>query len=740
MINQTGPPEQLSQRERSAGQRFFRQYISLNGITVAFLMNDILILYGIRNGLTDPQIAVLASFMHLAMPFMILGKVMIPRFGLSKTWAAAWFSRYLFGSVLIFAPLVGRIAPQGAVVAVILFGAFGFAVCRSIGLTANSPLIGEITNNRDRGRFISGNWMYAQATNFLSMTVVILVMRFYSQVWVYQVLIGLGCVIGFYSSLLLIRIPETEAPRTSARKPMLESLKISFRRSRYRRTLIAWAAGFSAYVLVVPFSIILIKNGYGLSDHTALSFSLLLLVGGISAALINSGISDRVGPRPLLIIYIFGFFIVSGYWIISPSVFQPVIAGGIFFLAGFMKTGLNVGISHYFLSAVDIQDRVGISMFARMFSGAVAGLAGSVGGGTILKILQSSGLSGLPLYRSYFLVIFILLIPLTVLMIRLEPLKEWPVRNVLGLLFSMRDIKALYVMNRLEQSHDSLEEVVHAQQLKQLASTLSEPSLRHLLDSHRLPVRVHAMHALREINFGEKTAQALIHELRCGEFTSGWNAAEILGEHNITAAVPELRKSLESEDPFLAGKAMVALARLGDTQSFSRIEELFRNSENPRIIIHGANAFEQLNDPSRIPGILDKVYNQALHPKVADELLSSVAALCGCDQEFYNFLREYSIDPDQGFTLLQMDLRRLTGRVFLKPSDLGSLGPAELLLSTTSFSNHEPWFRYLSEYLRMHEFKPQGDDLRLKFLACTAVLMNKIRDKDGDGGDVIVGD
>ncbi|MCF7915317.1 MAG: hypothetical protein K9L66_09130 [Spirochaetaceae bacterium] len=66
-------------------QNIFQRYISLNGVSIAFLMNDLLILYGIRNGLEDPQIAVLTSFMYLTMPFMVLGKRLIPRYGLSKT-------------------------------------------------------------------------------------------------------------------------------------------------------------------------------------------------------------------------------------------------------------------------------------------------------------------------------------------------------------------------------------------------------------------------------------------------------------------------------------------------------------------------------------------------------------------------------------------------------------------------------------------------------------------------------
>src|SRR6056297_46849 len=654
-------PEQLSYDEVRRGQKIFRRYIGFNGISIAFLLNDVLILYGIRNGLSDPQLALLASFMHLTMPFMLIGKQLIPRYGLSKTWGTAWFMRYVFGSIMILAPFVDRIAGHWAVSATVLLGAFGFALSRSIGLVANSPLTGEITTSRDRGRYISGNWTRAQFNYLTSMSVVVLAMRFFGSVWVYQVLIGFGCIVGMYASTLLMKVPESSGPSRSARTPVKESFKITFGNPRYRRMLAAWSAGMASFVLVIPFSIVLIKNGYGISDHYALVFSLLVLVGGIGAALMNAAIADRVGPRPLLLVYISGFFVVATYWAFAPDTFYPILVGLGFLIAGFCKTGIIVGISHYFLSAVEAKDRVGTAMFVRMFSGAVAGFAGSAGGGSILSLLRNADYIGLPLYRTYFQIILAVLLLCIVVMARLDRLKEWRLRSVLSLLFSMRDLRALYVLNRLEQSEDCHEDLQHVRRLEQIASTLSESTLRSLLDSPRLPVRVHAMHALREINFGKKTAEALIEEIGQGEFTSAWVAAEILGEQHFEAAVPALQNALHSDDPFLVGKSMVALVRLGDQASYPRILEIFRRADNPRIIIHGANAIVEMGERRRITDLLQRLTTPGLPGAALDELLTALATLCGCEREFYRFLREYNRDPAEAEHMIQPSLENLLG-------------------------------------------------------------------------------
>ncbi len=72
-------PDTLTPEERLQGRKRFYRFYFPNGISVACLMNNVLILYGIRNGLTDPTVAIMASFLHLTMPFFLLGKSAIAR-------------------------------------------------------------------------------------------------------------------------------------------------------------------------------------------------------------------------------------------------------------------------------------------------------------------------------------------------------------------------------------------------------------------------------------------------------------------------------------------------------------------------------------------------------------------------------------------------------------------------------------------------------------------------------------
>jgi hypothetical protein len=472
------------------------------------------------------------------------------------------------------------------------------------------------------------------------MILAIVAIRLFDRIWVYQLIVLTGCVVGLYGSRVLKTIPETSTPRESARLPAARSLKLLLGTPAYRRLLLAWSGGISMFVLFIPISLITVKNGYGIPDHSALLFSLILVGGGIVSSLVNGSIADHVGPRPLLILYSCGFVVICFYWCWAPAAFQPVVVAVTFLLAGFCKVGIIVCVSHYLLSLVRETERVGITLFVRMFSGALAGLAAAAGSSTLLNLLQSS-MSGLEVYRSYFRILLAFLLPLVILMIRLKRLREWRVGSILSLFFSPRDLRAMFVMNRMQEASTFGEDARNVEKLGNIRSNLSEGALQEYLNSPRLSVRVRALRALRRLDFGPSTAKALRRELKRGEFTSAWIAAEILGENCVQEAAAELRACLDSDDPFLRGKSMVALVQLGDSKSYTRIRKEFAASLNPRILINGAQALSAMDEPEDVRLLLEKSRDSRVPAPVVEEILSQVASLNGADDAFYNLMREY---------------------------------------------------------------------------------------------------
>ncbi|MDA3950349.1 MAG: hypothetical protein PF508_14170, partial [Spirochaeta sp.] len=183
----------MDAQTRTAAQRRFRLFWVLNAVPVAFLLDDILVLYGIRNGMPEPALAALVSFVPLTMPFMLLGRVFTARWGLSGGWVRAYLIRYSAVLVLVAAPFFSSPAVRTGI---ILAGAFVFAMFRAVGVINMHPLNGEITTDSDRGDYLHTNFALFNATYVVAVLATILATRTFDSTWIYQGMVTLGVVVG----------------------------------------------------------------------------------------------------------------------------------------------------------------------------------------------------------------------------------------------------------------------------------------------------------------------------------------------------------------------------------------------------------------------------------------------------------------------------------------------------------------------------------------------------------------
>ena len=197
-------------------------------------------------------------------------------------------------------------------------------------------------------------------------------------------------------------------------------------------------------------------------------------------------------------------------------------------------------------------------------------------------MMRGFGLDGITLYKFYFLFVCLILLGALPLILKLKPQKDWAIRRVIGTLFSIREWQAMHSVQQLTSNSPSLQRA-HDKlyQLGSLGSEVGEEALLEYLDSPLYTIRTAALSAIDRIEFGPETAKRLIVEVKRGEFTTAYLAADMLGTHRIIESVPVLREALESNDYFLEGKAMLSLARLGDTDSVPRILEIFSLTYNP---------------------------------------------------------------------------------------------------------------------------------------------------------------
>jgi hypothetical protein len=391
---------------RRGAQRRFRFFWILNAVPVAFLLDDILVLYGIRNGVPEPALAALASFVPLTMPFMLLGRVFTARWGLARGWVRAYLIRYTAVLVIIAAPWV---PDRGVRTGIILAGALVFAMFRAVGVINMHPLNGEITSDEDRGHYLHTNFALFNGTYVLAVIGTIVATRMVEATWIYQAMIALGVAVGLASLVILRNVPESGEGQAAAREPFLPLLREVRRRIRLGVLIPAWAGGQMAFGLVLPFAVMFVKNGYGIDDHTALFFTLLTLLGSVTSGIINRSLTVRVNPASLVTLYASALVGVATFWAFAPmQMIYPLVATA-FFVGGISKAGIIVGLQHYLISTNRPEHRMHVSLLVELTGSAVSGLSGTVIGGVLLQYFGSR-VSGVGVYHGYFRVILVVLI------------------------------------------------------------------------------------------------------------------------------------------------------------------------------------------------------------------------------------------------------------------------------------------------------------------------------------------
>ena len=405
----------MDRNAQKAAQRRFRIFWVMNAAAIAFLLEDILVLYGIRNGLPDPALAALASFVQLTMPFMILGRVFTARKGLVGGWITAYLVRYPAVLILITAPFF---SDQAARTAIMLAGGFVFAAFRAAGVINMHPLNGEITSEEDRGRYLHGNFALFNLTYMIAVGLTITATRIIPSIWIFQVMVGVGAGIGLASLLVLRGVEESGEGRASAREPFLPLFREVRREVRLGVLIPAWAGGLMSFVMVAPFAMLLIKNGYGVPDSTALFFTLLSLLGGVISGLINRRLTEKMRPHVLVTVYTIVLIAVAATWSFAPEGFVLPLVAALFIGVGIARAGIIVSLQHFLISENRPEHRIHVSLIAELAAAAMAGLAGTVVGGGLVGFFGER-FEGLDIYRSYFRVVVAILVVALVFVLRL---------------------------------------------------------------------------------------------------------------------------------------------------------------------------------------------------------------------------------------------------------------------------------------------------------------------------------
>ncbi|MFP4534167.1 MAG: MFS transporter [Spirochaetaceae bacterium] len=639
----------LSRNERLKGRRTFLWFGVFNAASFNLLTGNLITLYLLRLGASRTVIGLIASFSFAAFFVTLLGRRLVPRFGLIRLFSLAWIFRYVLMVPAAAAPLLLLNFGAAPAIFAVGFGSLSFHFFRGLGLVANSPVTGTLSDGPDRGAFLSRFQIRIAISSTLTGLLIVLFVDPEASLARYALLLGSGILLGMVASALLATLPEPPGFGVGSKSnSLLAAILKTLREEQFRRFFLAFTVFAVTNGVYRSFLVVTAKQVYGFPDRTAYLLTVIGFLGTLTMGLMSRLLTDRIGAKPMTLLFVG----VIGLGTIPLIALPPLaglpgflLMGALFFTVMLGITGGETTAQAYFLALTSPKERLELGLFFFIALGSGGTVGSALGGAVLDGLTLALGLGVGQAFRLFFAGSLLLLLLAFLLFSRLERMGAYSFRGALGVLFSLRDLRAINLVNRLDETESIGDGRRALQQLGATESTIATREILKALDSPSFVIRNEAIYALANVPWNEGVEEALIEELSRNEFTTANAAARMLGKRGTPKAIAPLRRALRSEDYLLRAKAAVALARLRDRESLPAIGEIVRDSDNPLVVIHAAAALRLYEERRGVRWLFLALARRELDSYVADELVIDAAALLGVGPWFYRLYGRFTRNP-----------------------------------------------------------------------------------------------
>ncbi len=629
-----------------------------NVLSFQLISGNIITLYALRLGAGNSMVGLISSFLYMSLLFLLVGRLLVPRFGIVKLMGIFFVIRYTLFIPMPLAALFASPQTIGLAFAMMLIASAGFNFARGIAIVSDSPLVASLSGTRDRGFFLSKVQIIVQSMAIAGALFTSFILGEDSPTSRFVVLISIGILAGYVGSGIIFKLPEPREGLPENGGTMLESVKLAFSLDNVRRFFLNSFMVHASIALFGAFLVVYFKDRYLLADHSLILVSVLANVGALFMAVLSGLALDRIGSKPLLFAFSFVSLVSIIVAVVSPPLSGPplfVYAGVITLLWGMGSSGMGNSGLNYFLGITDASRRLDFGIIYYFVMGA-AGTIGSIAGGLILDLLlYSLKLDPILAYRLFFTLVALMLVAILFNVRSLANAGAYPIRDAIMFILSPRDMRALTLLRRLDNAETVNEESAVLEELRVAPSELALGGMIDRLRSPSFQIRAKALEYFVEAPLDNDARRLLVSEVRNNPFTTGNMAARIIGDRDVREGVEALRSGLQSQDTLLAGECMVALAKLGDIESISAVEGLFNRTHNPRLTIFGAKALELFQRPSSVRTLLGKLESRHA-PYIRDEIILSLSGCFGYSDWFYPRYVDFLEKAGMGVALLLDDI------------------------------------------------------------------------------------
>jgi MFS family permease len=660
-------PSPLSPKRLGQARKSYYTFNFLNSFSFVFLSGSFVTLFAIRMGASNALVGVLNAIAYATFFMMPIGKKIVRKKPIVWTFGWAWVGRYTAFIPTLMAPLFAARGMNGVALGLLIVGVAGFGFFRGIALIGNNPVVGFLATGggekprSDRGEFMTNTSIINSLASMTSGLMVALFLGENATPWSYALGVCIGIGSGYLGCYFLLKTPEPTNYNPGSGSSLLETTKEAVKDPTFRRFIFLFMALSFISGMGRSFLPVYAKDVFSQGDDAVMVYALLSSMGSVAMGLLSRLVVDRLGSKPLFIIFssigLVSFLpmalIPGTSTFFSSSAVTALFLAGVHFISAFGFAGEeNAGQTYYF-SLVPKEKTMDLSVIY-YFAFGLGGSLGSGFGGLLLDGFGALGYSHTASYRLFYGFLCLLLGVSIYFMQALRRLGSASVTQSLGVMFSLRDLRAFDLLMRLDRSANPKQEVKLIQELGRSASLLSQEELLDYLRSPRFQVRMEALRAFETMShLSQKVIRYLLKEVETHSFTTSYVAARILGKHGTAEAIPTLRRSLEVEDYMLQGSVMISLAQLGDEESIPLIESILMKSKNPRVKISAAYALEVLKSKNSLPALVSSLKNDDPPAFVSDEIVIAMASIMEISKDFYPLYSAFMEDENDGVSQLR---------------------------------------------------------------------------------------
>jgi MFS family permease len=650
----------LSPYRLGKAREVFNYFNILNAVSWNLLVGIIITLFVLRLGASSSYIGLLGSTFYLALFLLPLGKMLARRFSIIGIYSFTWIIRSICMMMAVIAPFVDRAGHRNTALFLILLGVFTFHLFRGIGMIGNNPVLSQLATGPDRGSYLSQIQIINSAIGMLGSFVMALVLGMEPPIYIYSVLLMSGVITGIISGYLIRKVPEPPVEDDGQGMSLKEIFASALSQESLRRFIIIFFLVALVSGVTRTFSVVYAREVFTHNDGLVSLYTVFGGFGYLLAGMIIKFLVDRIGAKPIFIVCV-----IIGLVSMIPVVFFPAAAVNnmtvsilflsfLFFMLNFGFLGSEGIAQTYYMALIPQEKALDMGILYFMIFGA-AGASGSLIAGLLLDLFTALGIS----YFAAFKILFSSQIVLTLITLflqkNLRSLGSLSLKGALEVIFSIRDLRAISLLDKLNKAQDSSEEELLLGELHNTPSQLAITGLLERAQSPRLVTRLESIRALEKMQtLSDNAEEALIADIKHNPFTTAYISARTLGNHNCKAAIPMLRELVFSADYMLAGEAMIALAKMKDDEYRVQIEKNILETRNPRIKIMGSEALGIYHNANSLSVLLDLLRTPDPPPYLQDEIVLSIAVILDIHRSFYRILDKYVADNNL-LVILGMD-------------------------------------------------------------------------------------